>query len=352
MRGRAAIAMACALTACAGDYAVKIRFPRDVEDVARVEISVVPSCDDIASPGDPPRTTILQMTTESNERPSLGHVDSGKYGLYARAWDHDCRLVAAGCSPIEVEEGGEGTVEAILVSVNGRSCDPGRACLDGLCEITDGGTEERDSAADDSGPRPEPDAGSCIDEDQDGACADRDCDDSDIRRSPDFREFCVDYIDNDCDDLEDFADACDVTNDRCEEPFATLSQADGPRTEWRFAGLPLDSRFGDDYQADSSAKDSDTCEEASGEGGGDAVFKIVVVAPSDLEVTVSAAQGGIPVAYLRSDCVDSPDDICAMGNAAQVTIRARLNAGDERYLFVDEDVPGPVDVSVLLTWVE
>ncbi|MBI2896991.1 MAG: hypothetical protein HYY06_25765 [Deltaproteobacteria bacterium] len=210
----------------------------------------------------------------------------------------------------------------------------------------------------DSGPTPEPDSGldsgpeldsaPCVDADGDGACADRDCDDSNAMMSPDFQEYCPDHTDNDCDDLVDWADACDVTNDRCERPFAVLMQSDEERTVWQFPGLRLDTRYDDDYQAALSAGGGD-CEPDSGQGGGDAVFQIVATADSSLEVTASAAPGGDPVLYLRQSCGASVNgDLCTDRGGQGEEIATPLRAGDEAYLFVDENQPGPVDLTVVL----
>lgn len=193
------------------------------------------------------------------------------------------------------------------------------------------------------------DSAPCVDADWDGACADRDCDDSDIRRSPDFREFCVDHIDNDCDNLVDFDDACDLTNDRCEQEFAVLRQWDRPQTVWVFDGLRLDIRYADDYQAAFSSAFSETCGPESGLGGGDAIFRIEATFASDLDVTANGGPASDPVLYLRELCDSQESDLCSDGNGGRAQIQTTLRAGDMRYLFVDENRAGPVDLRVELT---
>lgn len=116
----------------------------------RFQVAVVTSCIAI-EPGERPIAPlqIVEFSVDETAR-ALGALDPGEYGLYARAIDENCDVVAAGCQPITVEAGGEGNLRVVLSAAGGDLCGASSACVNGRCESgVDGGV--RDSGAPDVG---------------------------------------------------------------------------------------------------------------------------------------------------------------------------------------------------------
>jgi hypothetical protein len=219
-----------------------------------------------------------------------------------------------------------------------------------------------DSAPSDAGPDGRPpvldagaDASSCaVDVDDDGSCADVDCDDRNSRRSPASPEYCPDRIDNDCDDLVDFADECGALNDACGGPLAVLRQEeDRNETFWQF-DLPLD-RYQDDVVAGLSAGEGD-CVATSGQNGRDAIFQLVATADSAVEATATGSMGAVPVLILQlSACgqgAESDDCDTADADASPASVVAALDSGAFAWLVVDDaaaTLAGVVQLEVRIT---
>lgn len=191
-----------------------------------------------------------------------------------------------------------------------------------------------------------------VDEDGDGSCAGEDCDDRSARRAPGNEEYCPDRIDNDCDELTDFADECDALNDVCGGPLAILRQeADRNETFWQF-DLPLE-HYRDDLAAGLSAGGSD-CAPSSGQDGRDAIFQLVATADAAIEVTATGSLGAVPVLLLQlAACGQGADgDVCDIADEAPARVWAALDSGASAWLVVDDaeaSAAGAVEVEVRIT---
>ncbi len=132
----------CAAASCSnGSYTVVLRFdaPADPSQARRVEVTLVPSCN-AQTLGDPPVSALhtLELTPDSRGR-GLGAVKPGTYGLYARAFDASCGVVAAGCRMETLEAGGSGDLLVLLDPASGpREC-TAAMCVDGTCIAPDAG---------------------------------------------------------------------------------------------------------------------------------------------------------------------------------------------------------------------
>lgn len=130
-----------ALVACdVPTPSVVVRFeePVSAADAVRVEVSLLAACDgqvlgdDAASP----ITTVEVTPTRSQP---LGTFDRGDYGLYGRAFDESCAVVAAGCDRVSLGDGDP--LEVHLSSLAGETCPVGERCAaEGRCVAADGGT--------------------------------------------------------------------------------------------------------------------------------------------------------------------------------------------------------------------
>lgn len=94
-------------------------------------------------------TIRLVEFTRGDAVPALGDLAPGDYGLYARAMNAECQVVAAGCTPIVVEGGGEGQLAVDMSSLPPASfCDAARVCLQGACVAADAGSQDAGEDAD------------------------------------------------------------------------------------------------------------------------------------------------------------------------------------------------------------
>jgi len=114
-----------------GEYSVTVRLPGDPARAARVEVAVLPSCDDVETPGDEP--VLALRVTDAPGGEALGTVPIGRHALYARAWEADCTLYAAGCAPFEVEADTRGSIAVELREIPPRGCPAGESCDEGRC---------------------------------------------------------------------------------------------------------------------------------------------------------------------------------------------------------------------------
>lgn len=233
-------------------------------------------------------------------------------------------LTAASCS----------LADAPLVGVVHSDFGPSDAGADGRAPVGDAGGDGATCA---------------VDEDGDGSCAGEDCDDRSSRRSPANPEYCPDRIDNDCDDLTDFADECGAINDACEGPLAILRQEDDRNeTFWQFA-LPLE-HYQDDVAAGLSAGGGD-CGPTSGQDGRDAIFQLVATADAAVEATAQGSQGAVPVLILQlAACGQGADgDVCDTADTTPARVVAALDSGAFAWLVVDDDAAsqaGAVELEV------
>lgn len=139
-------------------YEVLVRFEAQAlaDAAVRVELALVPLCDNQPD-GSEPLNAVLDVSLRATEPATpLGRVAPGSYGLYGRALSSDCRVVASGCEPVQVEAGGTGQLAVSLVANWGAACLPAQ-CVNSVCVEADGGTPREDAGVD-SGHEPPPDA--------------------------------------------------------------------------------------------------------------------------------------------------------------------------------------------------
>ncbi len=133
----AAFGILLSAVGCDGGYDVVVRFepPELVDQVARVEVALVPSCVG-QTLGEPPSGAATTASVRRMESPSpIGDVPAGTYGLYARGLAEDCRVAVAGCSDVVIDGGGSGTLLVTLAPIDGSRCPDGMFCSDGECMI-------------------------------------------------------------------------------------------------------------------------------------------------------------------------------------------------------------------------
>ncbi|MBI2895537.1 MAG: hypothetical protein HYY06_18415 [Deltaproteobacteria bacterium] len=139
---------AVALLGCdEGQYRVILHVPGGAERAARVEVSVIPSCGEVATAGAPFDAPLRVVDVRGGQSPPLGSVRAGTYGLYGRAWDRRCVLFAAGCDTVHLEGSGDGTLDLYLEELSPPGgCNPGDRCEEGVC-LSDGGLDAGDEPA-------------------------------------------------------------------------------------------------------------------------------------------------------------------------------------------------------------
>lgn len=115
----------------------------DGGEPARVELYLLLDCDDVSF-GDrsfPPLVPRAMTVRDGPARPFGPDLRSGEYGLYGIAQDDDCAVVAAGCTPVSIDE----NTEALAITLSRfdvPGCAEGEVCsLDtGRCDEGAGGT--------------------------------------------------------------------------------------------------------------------------------------------------------------------------------------------------------------------
>jgi hypothetical protein len=142
------------VAACsAGSYTVELRIPTPEvrARVVSVDLWAVESCGDpavraLTAPVDPLRA----VTFRSGERGALGDVRPGRIGLYARAHDAGCDVIAAGCASHRIEAGGSGVLVVVADEIASppHACRASETCADGTCASADAGG--RDGGPDDA----------------------------------------------------------------------------------------------------------------------------------------------------------------------------------------------------------
>lgn len=136
------------LSACGGEYDVRLSIePAELRTGARLaEVAVVSDCALQSSVGPIRGAPILSFDLDA-QPPSIGSIDEGTHGLFARLVSAECEVIAAGCLPIEVEGGGEGTFEVVLREASGPACGRGESCDLGRCapSANDAGADVRDA---------------------------------------------------------------------------------------------------------------------------------------------------------------------------------------------------------------
>lgn len=132
------------------EVVVELEPPELADEAVVIEVALVEDC--AAQPrGQPPVAPRAHVSVTRGDSPSLGQVDSGPAGLYALARAADCRVVASGCEPVELDEGGSGRLVVTATSVAAGSCPPGSTC-NGAGECTPGADAGPDAGEDASMP--------------------------------------------------------------------------------------------------------------------------------------------------------------------------------------------------------
>lgn len=130
--GIAVLLLASACEPASPDVVVRFVPPLSSSDAVRVEVSLLPTCEGQAL-GDPPSAPLATPVdiTQVRSRP-LGVFDQGDYGLYGRAFDASCAVVAAGCAPVTVGDGD--LLEVGLSPLSGPGCEADERCgAEGTC---------------------------------------------------------------------------------------------------------------------------------------------------------------------------------------------------------------------------
>lgn len=128
-------------------YRVIVRFAEDGIAMRgdRIEIALLDRCDADQLGAPPPSSARRLEVLRGDVPPAFGEVEAGRRGLYARVFDEDnCAVIAAGCSPVVLEEGGDGSLVVEIGPIAERTCPGGTRCIEGSCRSvagqTDGGT--------------------------------------------------------------------------------------------------------------------------------------------------------------------------------------------------------------------
>ena len=97
---------------------VVVRFadPASADDAVRVEVSLLASCTGQVL-GEPASAAITTVELTPTRSQPLGTFDRGDYGLYGRAFDASCTIVAAGCDTVTL--GDDDPLEVTLASIAG-----------------------------------------------------------------------------------------------------------------------------------------------------------------------------------------------------------------------------------------
>jgi hypothetical protein len=131
--------------ACSGEYDVVASFASGAarDGATRVQVAVVNDCSRLAFEG-PLAAAIRSVEFGVDEGAApLGQIPAGTYGLFARAWNDECEVVAAGCETIRAEVGGEGVFRVELQERSGALCAATETCETGHClgDGMDGGVD-------------------------------------------------------------------------------------------------------------------------------------------------------------------------------------------------------------------
>ena len=135
----------------AGGYRVVVDFepPSLADDVTRIEVSLVASCDAQPFEGGEPVGELRSIAiTRDGASGTIGSVAEGSYGLYARGRSATCAVVAGGCTQYQLVAGGEGDLSVTMTPVAGPGCDTGETCAAGACTPAGVDAGPRDAGGD------------------------------------------------------------------------------------------------------------------------------------------------------------------------------------------------------------
>ena len=111
------------LCGCAESYSVRLRFESAAlrEVTEQIELLVVDRCPEDF--GEAPAESFRRFILRSGEpAEALGDFPDGSYGLYARAVNDECRVIAGGCTPVLLVAGGNEELVVNLGPVEGAGC--------------------------------------------------------------------------------------------------------------------------------------------------------------------------------------------------------------------------------------
>ncbi len=117
---------------------VRFESPASAADAVRVEVSLLETCEGqtVGEAATSPITTVEVTPTRSQP---IGTFDRGDYGLYGRAFDASCAVVAAGCDHVSL--GADDPLEVRLAPIAGEGCQGGERCAsEGRCVVSDAGS--------------------------------------------------------------------------------------------------------------------------------------------------------------------------------------------------------------------
>jgi hypothetical protein len=133
--------VAMALGACdvpTPSVVVRFEAPASPANAVRVEVSLLASCEGQV-PGEAAVSPITMVEVTPTRSQPLGTFDRGSYGLYGRAFDDSCTVVAAGCDVVSL--GDDDPLEVHLTSLAGETCSAGERCAsEGRCVAADAGS--------------------------------------------------------------------------------------------------------------------------------------------------------------------------------------------------------------------
>lgn len=98
------------------------------DEAARVEVYLVESCADVTLGARPvPALASTFVLRDASDGALDGAFDPGDYGLYGVAQAADCAVVAAGCAPVSIADGGD-TLAVTLSGFDGSGCTEDAVC--------------------------------------------------------------------------------------------------------------------------------------------------------------------------------------------------------------------------------
>ena len=157
--GATTLAMLVAVVSSCGasEYSVDLAFNPQRLRAATVsaEVFVVTSCAAVMVPELPPSSLAQSTIRQGRMTVTLGRIAPGRVGLYARARDENCQVIAAGCNDFDVRARGSGALTVTLLATPSASsdCPASTACVVGMgvCDPTDAMPPAEDTTCADCG---------------------------------------------------------------------------------------------------------------------------------------------------------------------------------------------------------
>ena len=114
---------------------VDLRPPVSLSDVARAEVSLVMSCvdQDLRGGGAPVGVLAQEVVQRGAAGRGFGVPPDGAGGVHVRVFDGNCRVIGAGCTPVDVVGDAGGDVPVEVFAVDGPGCENTEVCRSGSC---------------------------------------------------------------------------------------------------------------------------------------------------------------------------------------------------------------------------